>query len=312
MREKSQVLSEFWLKVIAIVTMTMDHVGAFMLTSSYSAYFPEGSAGFTIALFLRGFGRLSFPLFALMLAEGLHKSHNREKYLLRLGGVWLGITVIELIFYFTPSFRSFAMAEAFSDLIMFALFIYFIEKKGWMKLLALLPLAYILVSYAASMSEKLALAGNFTSVWSSYFPVFLRTPYALYGFLLFLGFYYAYPLADVFVTKGMKLTADERAIYLASKEYRSLINLLSCTFLLVITVLFFAFAYLYPQADIYGLYSADPKAYSLQTYCLVDIVVIVMYNGKRGYDKKAFRYFEYAYYPLHLALLALIFSLIFQ
>ena len=51
---------------------------------------------------------------------------------------------------------------------------------------------------------------------------------------------------------------------------------------------------------------------SIQTYGLLDIVFLVMYNGTRGYDKKVFRYIEYAYYPVHLALLALIFSLIFR
>jgi hypothetical protein len=29
MREKSQVLSEFWIKILAILTMTLDHIGAF-------------------------------------------------------------------------------------------------------------------------------------------------------------------------------------------------------------------------------------------------------------------------------------------
>jgi hypothetical protein len=311
MREKSQVLSEFWLKVIAIITMTMDHVGAMML-NGYDAYFPAGSAGFVTAIILRAVGRLSFPLFALMLAEGLHKTHSREKYLLRLGGVWLGITLVELILKLIPQFSSLAMAEAFSDLLMFALFIYFIEKKGWMRLLAILPVAYIGLSYAAFVSEQIAQYTNYTSVWSSYFPQFLRTPYALYGFLLFLGFYYAYPLADTFVRKGMKLTDEEMTTYLASKEYRSLINLLSCSALLLITVVFWGFAHLYPQGDIYGFYDPREGYYSLQTYCLVDIVFIVMYNGRRGYDKKAFRIAEYAYYPLHLALIALIFSLIFK
>jgi hypothetical protein len=309
MREKSQVLSEFWLKVIAILTMTMDHIGAFMVNSSYGAYFPEGSAGFIVGIVLRCFGRLSFPLFALMLAEGLHKSQNREKYLFRLGGEWLLITLVELILYFIPTFHDFAMAEAFSDLFMFALFIYFIEKKGAWKLLALLPLAYIAVSYAAFLSERLALKGDYTSVWSTYFPEFLRSPYCLYGFSIFLGFYYAYPMANIFVKKGLKLTDEESKAYLESKEYRSLINLLGGTSLLVVTVLFWGFAYLYPQGDIYGL-AGD--AYSLQTYCLLDLLLILLYNGKRGYDKKAFRYVEYLYYPLHLALLALIFSLIFR
>ena len=51
---------------------------------------------------------------------------------------------------------------------------------------------------------------------------------------------------------------------------------------------------------------------SFQTYCLLDIFLLGMYSGARGYDKKGFRYAEYAYYPLHLALIALIFGLVFK
>lgn len=57
------------LKIIAIVTMLIDHVGA--------VFFPEHTI-------FRIIGRVSFPLFAFMLAEGFFHSKNVKKYALRL------------------------------------------------------------------------------------------------------------------------------------------------------------------------------------------------------------------------------------
>ena len=304
MREKSQVLSEFILKLIAIVTMTFDHIGAFIVQSSYSAFFPTNSVDYNIGLVFRGIGRLSFPLFALMLAEGMRKTKDREGYLLRLGIVWALITAVETVFYFTPKYSSFALSNAFTDLVMFALFVYLIEKKGAWKALAVLPLAYIVISFAANTSETFAANNGLTSVWSGSFPGFLRCSYSLYGFLMFLGFYYAYPLADRAIKKTLQETETDLALYKQSKDYRSLVNLLGISFFLLDTVVFWGFSYLYPTADIYQM--------SFQTYCLLDIFLLGMYNGQRGYDKKWFRYAEYAYYPLHLALIALVFGLVFQ
>ena len=55
------------LKLIAIVTMTIDHVGMML--------FPN-------ILLLRIIGRLAFPIFAYMIAEGCVYTKNRKKYLL--------------------------------------------------------------------------------------------------------------------------------------------------------------------------------------------------------------------------------------
>jgi|LAHS01.1.fsa_nt_gb hypothetical protein len=304
MREKSQVLSEFVLKIIAIVTMTFDHIGAFIVQSAYSAYFPTDSVGYAVGRVFRGIGRLSFPLFALMLAEGMRKTKDREAYLLRIGIVWVLITAVETFFYFNTKYASFALENAFTDLIMYALFIYLIEKKGAWKGLAILPLAYIVLSFAADTSETYALNNSLTSVWSASFPLFLRCPYSLYGFLIFLGFYYAYPLADKAIKKSVEDSGSSLEVYRTGKEYRSLVNLLGITAFLFVTVIFWGLSYLYPTADIYTM--------SFQTYCLLDIFLLGMYSGARGYDKKGFRYAEYAYYPLHLALIALIFGLVFK
>jgi hypothetical protein len=57
------------IKTIAIITMVIDHVGLF--------FFPH-------YILPRVIGRLSFPLFAWLIANGAHHTHNIKKYLKRL------------------------------------------------------------------------------------------------------------------------------------------------------------------------------------------------------------------------------------
>lgn len=57
------------LKLIALISMTCDHVGLQLL--------PD-------VQLLRILGRLAFPIFAYMIAEGCRYTRNRKKYLLRM------------------------------------------------------------------------------------------------------------------------------------------------------------------------------------------------------------------------------------
>ena len=67
------------LKLIAMLTMTIDHIGAILL--------PQYR-------FLRIVGRLAMPIYAFMIAEGCHYTHDRKAYLLRLAGLALVCQVV--------------------------------------------------------------------------------------------------------------------------------------------------------------------------------------------------------------------------
>lgn len=78
--EKVRVLSNSALKVIAVITMFIDHYAAAFLRDSNIVLF----SGHTLYKLMRGIGRLSFPIFAFLLVEGFLHTKDRKKYGLRL------------------------------------------------------------------------------------------------------------------------------------------------------------------------------------------------------------------------------------
>lgn len=74
-------LSQESLKILACVTMLIDHVAAV----------------FRLALKWRVIGRLSFPIYCFLLAEGAYHTRNPKKYALRLA---IGALLSEIVFDF--------------------------------------------------------------------------------------------------------------------------------------------------------------------------------------------------------------------
>ena len=70
------------LKIIAMISMLIDHIGV--------QIFPH-------VLIFRIIGRLAFPIFAYMIAEGCFYTKNKARYLLMVFG--LGF-ICQLVFYF--------------------------------------------------------------------------------------------------------------------------------------------------------------------------------------------------------------------
>ncbi len=310
MSEKAQIIDQFYLKLIAFVSMALDHVGMF-LVSNYAST----TTAFAVGSAFRIVGRLAFPLFAFFLAEGLKHSKNRKNYIMRLFFMWASIAIVEAFLYTTyriaednnsyswlGQFGGIVGSQAFTDLLLFALFVYFIEHQNKkMRILAVLPVLYILASYVLGVVDRY---GASTYL---YFPDFLRAAYNLFGFLLFLGFYYAYAIADAWVKKGLLLEGDDLSAYRLSPAYRHLVNVIGVSIFLIVTVLLWGVSYLNWHFDVYE----NPNT-KVQNYCLLDCLLLLCYSGKRGYDSKWWRYFEYAFYPLHIAIIGIVFALILR
>ena len=73
------------LKIIAMVSMLLDHVGLL--------FFPN------VAIF-RILGRIAFPIFAYMIAEGCRYTKNRAKYL----GMIAAMAIVFQVVYFVVRF----------------------------------------------------------------------------------------------------------------------------------------------------------------------------------------------------------------
>lgn len=71
------------LKLIAVITMTIDHIGLVLLPRVWV---------------LRLIGRLAMPIYAYMIAEGCHHTHDRWRYLGRIAGLGLLCQVVYTAF----------------------------------------------------------------------------------------------------------------------------------------------------------------------------------------------------------------------
>jgi hypothetical protein len=76
-------ISGFALKMIAIITMAIDHIGAIIVENMAAQ--KQAQVLWTLDLWLRGIGRLAFPLFCFFIVEGFQYTHDRRRYAVRLG-----------------------------------------------------------------------------------------------------------------------------------------------------------------------------------------------------------------------------------
>ena len=77
------VLSGSWLKVLAMLTMLIDHLGAFYFIYDpqfFQPLFTIGHHHVTLYFLARLVGRMAFPIFAFLIVEGFLHTHDRVKY----------------------------------------------------------------------------------------------------------------------------------------------------------------------------------------------------------------------------------------
>ena len=126
------------LKMIALVTMLSDHVGAVLLwryieaTHGYSDGVLMGIYEFT-----RYIGRMAFPIYCFLLVEGFLHTRNKGKYALRLG-IFAIISEVPFDLNFTGNLCDFGYQNVFFTLMIgvFTMLAYeWVEQKVEWKLL---------------------------------------------------------------------------------------------------------------------------------------------------------------------------------
>ena len=171
-RKNWKICSGFILKIIAFLTMTIDHIGVMAMTSYMS--------GTWIDIF-RIIGRIAMPLFCFMIVEGVLHTKSFKKYALRLGILAALISTSLLLLVSIPqlgfaSVRDFG--NIFIDLLMGATAVFCLRLPKWKKLFALLPTAFMVTSFVVAKYEVT------TGTMIHWFPYFIRGQYNLLSFHL--------------------------------------------------------------------------------------------------------------------------------
>jgi len=134
-------MSGLFLKLFALVTMTIDHVGLM--------FFPQYPQ-------LRMIGRLAFPIYCFLLCEGFHHTRSMRKYALRLA-VFAAVSFVPYALFTVNTFSIWRGFEnIFFELLLGLLALYFADKAikstGWERLYLLIPVGTLMVAQGLKLS----------------------------------------------------------------------------------------------------------------------------------------------------------------
>lgn len=140
---KKQGISQETLKLIACVTMLIDHIGATVVYSAYLAAWNEGNYAVSNGLVpvyqvMRAIGRIAFPIYCFLLVEGFCHTHDLKKYAGRLAvGMLLSELPFDLAFSGAVDWKG---SSVMVTLLLGCLMLAGMNgMRGWWKLLAIPP-----------------------------------------------------------------------------------------------------------------------------------------------------------------------------
>lgn len=291
-------MSSSMLKIIACAIMLLDHIGA--------SLFPEVG-------WIRLIGRLAFPIFAYLIAEGYSRTKNFSKYLSRL--MIFGL-IAQIPFGF--AFAKNAYISNFSDFIkvvlgqpmhlnifftlafgLIAIKVY--DSKFYLKgnaveeaevnntedisgevvtqtmsdnTIAAAVESDIIISKNKLLRES-KLAKFLIIAAVGMLPQIYYCDYGIYGVMMILAFY-------AFRDSKMKMILSQAIVYVVFGTGR---------------MMYYYFTH--PEYFPNGL----KISFFTQGLSILALIFIFLYNGKKG---KNLKYFFYAFYPVHISILALI------
>lgn len=256
----THTFSSDMLKLTAIITMMIDHIGAgileYFLLPDISASIPYNTLLiiYYINMVLRLIGRIAFPIFCFLLVQGFLHTRNRLKYTRNL---LIFALISELPFdYLFAGEISFSTQNVFWTLLIGLLTLWVLEVIQNKEIHITLKTIVSLLAIAISLTVA----------------AFLKTDYAWTGVLLILGLY--------FFREKLALQCSIPFIVFLISSIISNLAYFSSLQQTVVFVLLSKWTLFIPALMIY--------------HC----------NGKRYMQKG--KYFFYAFYPAHIAVLYVI------
>lgn len=271
-------LSANVLKIIAVISMFIDHFTVVLFSYFYLIESNEtNSFGVTDELLNyyqigRAIGRLAFPLFAFFVAEGMFYTKDRRRYLER---VFLFALISEIPFdlalFGTPFYYG------ASDV----LFTLFLGGVG-------IYLGDIVLGKKVKTSENGRKVLSFDEDSNAKnMPLVLRIIIVIliYAGAMYLGKYF---LTDYSYAGVAVVLLDYFFMYELDFSGNSVLTkrLMGFSAGLLVLILFSS---------------------RTEVYALFDVILLFLYNGKRGKQSK---YFFYLFYPAHLFLLSICFKIL--
>ena len=225
------VISNFILKIIALIFMTIDHVGVFL---------PSSPLQFTF----RVLGKIALPIFIYTTLEGCKKTKDIKKYMLRLGVMsifmYIAIVIAQLVLYFNNGYLLVFQNIFFTLLnLVFIYYLFFVNKNKNKRRMVILPILIFIGSYIFFLLR----INGISEFISSIFVDGLTTMYGLEAPIMFVGALLGIYIYEEIVRK--RLNNDETLVneFLCSKKAQLSRNIIMCLSIALVSLIMYSFTY---------------------------------------------------------------------
>ena len=323
-----QFLTSYAIKWIAIITMVLDHVAAIIIWQIYGDVWRSGAradaaAWYDLYLLMRHIGRIAFPLFCFLLAEGFAHTRSKPKYAWRL---FLFALIAEWPYDFALYGTGFELVE--HQNVMFTLLVSFLALWGGEALGGLIDRALARRRGGAGLAGHTRLGAHGAPGASA--GTGLSAAASAHGTLGAISAGGDGLAGTAGSPAALGAHAATTAIPVRSAERGLTLPVILCTVALVLVGAVFAdvtemsyhaFGVLLCGALYLGRrfrllqialgallvawYCWD-HADLFESYAVIGLALLLFYNGKRG---RAMKWFFYVFYPAHLLIIAAIAAL---
>ena len=255
------------LKIIAVITMIIDHIGYY-----FAAYIPS-----SIYVILRIIGRISMPIFCYLLVQGFFYTSNLKKYILRIFIVAI-ITQVAIfgVSIYDNNSNNLSVNMQLNILFSYTLSLitlWIVHEKNIVKKF----------TYNQNMFLKIFFIMGIIGIY-----VFIPFDYEIYVPLLVIMLYFIEKLKITIYLEKQNYTMSMKKIitsFLSDDKIKIGYILLIAIALLIIIV---------------------ESRNSMYWYMLLAILPISLYNGERGVKSKKINWIFYGIFPLQHFLLYLL------